>query len=167
MAELLTTTDFYLLSGNSDHAEDIETTVEVSSWMLEKGFSQHKSEDLAIRLDLIGKVNGLDLIGKANGLEEAEHSKNYDKLENLICEMQEEGINFNSYTFGTLISAYAATSKTEGIGKLLAQLEHNRIRYWHLDWTVYAIAANCYRKQGLSDKAFNVLKKSERLISHN
>ncbi|KAL4328303.1 hypothetical protein AHAS_Ahas13G0186600 [Arachis hypogaea] len=75
MAELLTTTDFYLLSGNSDHAEDIETTVEVSSWMLEKGFSQHKSEDLAIRLDLIGKVNGLDLIGKANGLEEAEHSK--------------------------------------------------------------------------------------------
>ncbi|XLR14663.1 hypothetical protein S83_042601 [Arachis hypogaea] len=94
-------------------------------------------------------------------------TQNYDKLENLICEMQEEGINFNSYTFGTLISAYAATSKTEGIGKLLAQLEHNRIRYWHLDWTVYAIAANCYRKQGLSDKAFNVLKKSERLISHN
>ncbi|XP_057745650.1 pentatricopeptide repeat-containing protein At2g20710, mitochondrial-like [Arachis stenosperma] len=83
-------------------------------------------------------------------------TQNYDKLENLVCEMQ-EGINFNSYTFGTLISAFAATSKAEGIDKLLTQLEHNRIQYWHLDCTVYAIAANCYRKQGLFDKAFRDL----------
>ncbi|RYR16609.1 hypothetical protein Ahy_B04g073640 isoform A [Arachis hypogaea] len=88
-------------------------------------------------------------------------TQNYDKLENLVCEMQEEGINFNSYTFGTLISAYAASSNTEGIDKLLALLGHN----W-IDWTVYAIAANCYRKQGLFEKAFNVLKNSERLITN-
>ncbi|XP_016196111.1 pentatricopeptide repeat-containing protein At2g20710, mitochondrial [Arachis ipaensis] len=69
-------------------------------------------------------------------------TQNYDKLENLVCEMQEEGINFNSYTFGTLISAYAASSNTEGIDKLLAL------------------------KQGLFEKAFNVLKNSERLITN-
>ncbi|KAL4395455.1 hypothetical protein AHAS_Ahas02G0253700 [Arachis hypogaea] len=34
--------------------------LEVSTWMFEKGFSKHKSGDLAIRLDLIGKVNGLE-----------------------------------------------------------------------------------------------------------
>ncbi|QHO25668.1 hypothetical protein HN51_048975 [Arachis hypogaea] len=190
--------------------------LEVSSWMFEKGFSKHKSGDLAIRLDLIGKVNGLEeaefyfnsipkylqtgecyssllnCCAHARDVASAERimekmrasgfarsilsrnvllnlyyqTQNYDKLENLVCEMQEEGINFNSYTFGTLISAYAATSNTEGIDKLLAQLEHNWIQYWHLDWTVYAIAANCYRKQGLFDKAFNVLKKSERLITN-
>ncbi|MED6148504.1 hypothetical protein PIB30_053826 [Stylosanthes scabra] len=189
--------------------------LEVSSWMFEKGFSKHKAGDLAIRLDLIGKVNGLEeaelyfnsipkhlrtgecysaLLNcyvRARDVARAEsvmqkiralgfgrsilsrnvllnlyyRTQNYDKLEILVCEMQEEGIDFNSYTFGTLISAYAATSNTEGIDKLLAQLEHNQIQYWHLDLTVYAIAANCYRKHGLFDKAFNVLKKSERFIT--
>ena len=66
-------------------------------------------------------------------------TQNHEKLENLVREMEEGGTKFSKYTFGTLISAYRATSRMEGIDKLLALLEYDPIRSLHLDWTLYAI----------------------------
>ncbi|XP_057719441.1 pentatricopeptide repeat-containing protein At2g20710, mitochondrial-like [Arachis stenosperma] len=93
-------------------------------------------------------------------------TQNFDKVENLLLEMKEEGIQFNRFTFVTLINTYAAKSDIEGIGKLLAQLEDDPSYSQHADWwSVYFVAANCYGKLGLRDKAFNVLKKSEERLS--
>ncbi|XP_057756450.1 pentatricopeptide repeat-containing protein At2g20710, mitochondrial-like [Arachis stenosperma] len=209
MAELLTITDSYLLSGNSDRAEDIETPSRVeefvgaklywlqdkrqsepyfmvSSWMFEKGSSKHKSGDLAIRLDLIGKVNGLEeaefyfnSIPKYLRTGECYSSllncnaraRDVDRAESIMEKMRALGFAMSIFSRNVLLNLYYQTQNYDklenlGIDKLLAQLEHNRIWYWHLDWTVYAIAANCYRKQGLFEKAFNVLKNSERLITN-
>ncbi|KAL4338759.1 hypothetical protein AHAS_Ahas12G0242300 [Arachis hypogaea] len=93
-------------------------------------------------------------------------TQDYDKVENLLLEMKEEGIKFDRFTFSTLINTYAAKSDIEGIDKLLAQLEDDPSYSQHADWwSVYAVAANCYGKLGLHDKAFNALKKSEERLS--
>ena len=184
--------------------------------MFDKRNFKPKSGYFAIRLDLIGKVNGieeaesyfdtipedlrtegcysslLNCYVRVRDVDKAEsimqkmrhlgfarsslsrscllnlyyQTQNHEKLENLVREMQEDGIKFSNYTFGTLINAYAATSNREGIDKLLAQLEDDPIRSLHLDWSLYAIAANGYMKLGLFDKAFNLLKKSEELITY-
>ncbi|QHO25656.1 hypothetical protein HN51_048970 [Arachis hypogaea] len=93
-------------------------------------------------------------------------TQNYDKVENLLLEMKEEGIKFDRFTFSTLINTYAAKSNIEGIDKLLAQLEDDPSYSGSVDWGVYAVAANCYRKLGFHDKAFNALKKSEECVDY-
>ncbi|XP_015951202.2 pentatricopeptide repeat-containing protein At2g20710, mitochondrial-like isoform X4 [Arachis duranensis] len=193
-----------------------KNALEVSFWMSEKGYSEPRSSDFSLKLDLIAKVKGieeaesyfdsipnylrttdcystlLNCYAQVRDVDKAKRimlqmrhlgfagstlarnallnlyyqTQNYDKVENLLLEMKEEGIKFDRFTFSTLINTYAAKSDIEGIDKLLAQLEDDPSYSQHADWwSVYAVAANCYGKLGLHDKAFNALKKSEERLS--
>ncbi|KAM5559185.1 pentatricopeptide repeat-containing protein [Rosa sericea] len=85
-----------------------------------------------------------------------------DKLDALVNEMEEKRIQCNKFTYGILLSAYAAASDFEAVEKILAQWEsHPDCR---LDWINYAVVANVYIKAGNEDKALAMLKKSEELI---
>ncbi|XP_044502620.1 uncharacterized protein LOC123223489 [Mangifera indica] len=91
------------------------------------------------------------------------HTANYEKLDSLMHEMQEKGIRYNKFTLGIRLSAFGATSDVEGIDKTLAMMESDPDFVW--DWTVYSNAASGYAKAGLMDKAVEMLKKSEELIT--
>jgi pentatricopeptide repeat protein len=88
---------------------------------------------------------------------------NHEKLDALMHEMEEKGFNFDRYTFGIRLSAYAAASDVEGIDKILRKMESNPSGV--LDWTSYAVAASGYTKTGLVEKALEMLKKSEGLVT--
>ncbi|KAJ0028325.1 hypothetical protein Pint_36301 [Pistacia integerrima] len=88
---------------------------------------------------------------------------NYDKLDSLMHEMQEKGVGHDKFTMGIRLSAFGATSDVEGIDKTLAMMESDPSFVW--DWTVYSNAASGYAKAGLLDKAVEMLKKSDELIT--
>ena len=88
---------------------------------------------------------------------------NHEKLDALMHEMEEKGIKFDSFTYGIRLSAYAATSDVEGIDKVLQKMESNPESV--LNWTIYAVAANGYKKAGIEEKALEMLKKAEGLVN--
>ncbi|XP_050228611.1 pentatricopeptide repeat-containing protein At2g20710, mitochondrial-like [Mercurialis annua] len=85
------------------------------------------------------------------------------KFDALSREMEENGIVCDAFTHGIQVSAYAAISDIEGMEKTMTRMESdtNIVR----DWCTYAIMANGYTKAGLVDKAVEMLKKSEGLIT--
>uniref|UniRef100_A0A5B7ATK0 Pentatricopeptide repeat-containing protein n=1 Tax=Davidia involucrata TaxID=16924 RepID=A0A5B7ATK0_DAVIN len=91
------------------------------------------------------------------------HMGSWEKLDTLMHEMEEKSIYCDNYTFTIRLSAYAATSDSEGIDKMVTRMESNpRIT---LDCNAYAIAADGYLKVGLVDKALEMLNKLEGLIT--
>ncbi|XP_031283144.1 pentatricopeptide repeat-containing protein At2g20710, mitochondrial-like [Pistacia vera] len=88
---------------------------------------------------------------------------NYEKLDSLMHEMKEKGIGYDKITCSIRLSAYAAASDVEGIDKIVNLMESNPTVL--LDWKIYGTAASGYAKAGFLDKSFQMLKKSEGLIS--
>ncbi|KAJ0028316.1 hypothetical protein Pint_36308 [Pistacia integerrima] len=88
---------------------------------------------------------------------------NYKKLDSLMHEMQEKCIGHDKVTMCIRISAFGATSDVEGIDKTLAMMKSDPNFVWN--WEVYHSAASGYAKAGFLDKAVEMLKKSEELIT--
>ncbi|KDP21918.1 hypothetical protein JCGZ_03056 [Jatropha curcas] len=88
---------------------------------------------------------------------------NFEKLDALVHEMEENGIVYDKITISLQLSAYAAVSNIEGMEKVIKKMESDRKIV--LDWITYSAAATGYAKAGLADKALEMLKKSERLIT--
>ncbi|KAM7506086.1 hypothetical protein LguiB_004990 [Lonicera macranthoides] len=87
---------------------------------------------------------------------------NWERLDNMMKEMEEKGINFDMYTYTIRISAHAAASNIEGIDKIVKMMESNsRI---HMESSAYGAVASGYLKVGSVEKALEMLKKMERLI---
>ncbi|KDP21919.1 hypothetical protein JCGZ_03057 [Jatropha curcas] len=88
---------------------------------------------------------------------------NFEKIDMLVHEMEENGIAFDNFTFNLLLSAYAAVSDIQGMEKIITKMESGtKIA---LNDTSYSAAATGYTKAGLLDKALEMLKKSETLIT--
>ncbi|KAK4255499.1 hypothetical protein QN277_008497 [Acacia crassicarpa] len=85
----------------------------------------------------------------------------YEELETLMEEMKEKHI-CDRYTYCIRLNAYAKTLDIEGMEKFLLQMEADVAA---VDWHTYALAANAYIKAGLSEKALQMLKRSEHLIN--
>ncbi|KAJ0041234.1 hypothetical protein Pint_26649 [Pistacia integerrima] len=152
--------------------------LEISMWMTDKRNLPLTSADVAIRLDLISKVHGTgqaenyfnNVPEQLKGLSVYSamlncyaSTANYKKLDSLMHEMQEKGIAHDKFTMGIRLSAFGATSDVEGIDKTLAVMESDPNVV--VDWTVYNNAATGYAKTGHLDKALEMLKKSEGLIT--
>ncbi|XP_028101015.1 pentatricopeptide repeat-containing protein At2g20710, mitochondrial-like [Camellia sinensis] len=84
----------------------------------------------------------------------------HEKLDSLMQEMEEEVITGNNFTFNTRLDAYAIASDIEGMEKLLMKMEADVT----VDWNAYVVAANCYLRAGMVEKALPMVKKSERLV---
>ncbi|XP_065881031.1 pentatricopeptide repeat-containing protein At2g20710, mitochondrial-like isoform X2 [Euphorbia lathyris] len=84
---------------------------------------------------------------------------NMEKMESLLQEMEENGIVHDKFTLAILFSAYAAIMDIEKMDKIvrIVESEPNAV----FDWTNYNAAAVGYKKAGLFDKAFEMLKKAE------
>ncbi|OVA14940.1 Pentatricopeptide repeat [Macleaya cordata] len=87
----------------------------------------------------------------------------HEKLDTLMQEMKEKGIHWDKFTFSIRLSAYAATSDIDGMVKILKMMEEDSQVI--MDWNCYAVAANGYIKAGLKDRALEMIKKSEELIT--
>ncbi|KAF3441504.1 hypothetical protein FNV43_RR15418 [Rhamnella rubrinervis] len=185
--------------------------LEISTWMSDKRYYPLNNRDVALRLDLIAKVNGIKQAEKyfnnvprqlkgfeaynaflncyvhAGLVEKAEaimqqmkdlgfarsslsynvllklyyKTGNYEKMDIILHEMEKKGIDPDKFTYGIQISAYVANSDVKGIEEVLTRLEADPAA---LDWSIYSIAANGYKKAGLVDKALLMLKKSEERI---
>ncbi|CAK7342193.1 unnamed protein product [Dovyalis caffra] len=88
---------------------------------------------------------------------------NPEKINNLMQEMEQNGIGCDKFAHSIQLSAYASVADIEGIEKTLTRMESDPNIF--LDWTTYTAAAKGYTKVGLIDKALEMLKKSERLIT--
>ncbi|KAF2307708.1 hypothetical protein GH714_031075 [Hevea brasiliensis] len=88
---------------------------------------------------------------------------NVEKFDALTHEMEENGIAYDKFTLTIRLSAYAAVSDIEGMEKTIKKMESDSRVV--LDWASYAAAASGYTKAGLVDKALEMLKKSEGLIT--
>ena len=87
----------------------------------------------------------------------------HDKLDNLMQEMEKNGIRLDGFTYCLRLNAYGDTSDIEGMEKFLMKLETDPSV--NSDWNAYIAAANSYLKAGLKEKAVEMLKKSEQFIN--
>ncbi|XP_028807908.1 pentatricopeptide repeat-containing protein At2g20710, mitochondrial-like [Neltuma alba] len=87
----------------------------------------------------------------------------YEELETLMEEMKEKRI-CDRYSYSIRLNAYAKTLDIEGMEKFLLQMEANGAA---VDWHTYALPAKAYIKAGLSEKALQMLKRSEHLINES
>ncbi|KAF2307709.1 hypothetical protein GH714_031077 [Hevea brasiliensis] len=88
---------------------------------------------------------------------------NFENLDALMHEMEENGIAYDKFTLSIRLSAFAAVSDIEGMEKTIKKMESDSRVV--LDWAIYAAAASGYTKAGFVDKALEMLKKSEGLIT--
>ncbi|KAI6696608.1 hypothetical protein NL676_016727 [Syzygium grande] len=81
----------------------------------------------------------------------------YDKVDALINEMEEEKIHLNRYIYGIWLSASAAASETEKFEMILTRMKMDAHFVW--DWTTGVVVTSGYYRLGLLDKALEMLKK--------
>ncbi|KAL5984394.1 hypothetical protein ACLOJK_018498 [Asimina triloba] len=89
-------------------------------------------------------------------------TKQYEKLDGVVKEMNENGISCNKFTYGMLMTKFVATSDIDQMEATLKRLEDDPKVI--AAWEVYSIAADCYKKVGILDKAVKMLKKSEAVV---
>ncbi|XP_054812998.1 pentatricopeptide repeat-containing protein At2g20710, mitochondrial [Prosopis cineraria] len=87
----------------------------------------------------------------------------YEELDALMQEMKEKRL-CDRYTYSIRLNALAKTLDVEEMEKFLLQMEAEGAA---MDWHTYALSANAYIKAGLSEKALQMLKRSERLITES
>ncbi|KAM3343627.1 pentatricopeptide repeat-containing protein, mitochondrial [Capsicum galapagoense] len=88
---------------------------------------------------------------------------NWEKMDNMMNEMEGKGIIFDQFTLMIRLSAYAAAGDSGGIDKIAMMLESDkRIT---LDWNVYTIIAEKYLKVGQAEKALAMLTKLEGMLA--
>ncbi|KAM0037723.1 putative tetratricopeptide-like helical domain superfamily [Helianthus debilis subsp. tardiflorus] len=86
----------------------------------------------------------------------------YQKLDPLIEEMDQKGIQIDKFTYCIRLNAYAKASEIQKMEMLLLRMEADpEVR---MEWHAYTTVANGYLKAGDTKKALTCLKKSEYLI---
>lgn len=87
----------------------------------------------------------------------------YGKVDALINEMEEEKINLNRYIYSIWLSASTAASDTEKFEMIVKRMKMDANFVW--DWTTGVVVTSGYFRLGLLDKALELLKKCEGLIT--
>ncbi|XP_010467774.1 PREDICTED: pentatricopeptide repeat-containing protein At2g20710, mitochondrial isoform X3 [Camelina sativa] len=87
----------------------------------------------------------------------------YAMVEKLLLEMEDSTVKPDIFTVNTRLHAYSVVSDVHGMEKFLMRCEADP--GLHLDWRTYADVANGYLKAGLTDKALDMLRKSEQLMN--
>ncbi|KAM1456715.1 hypothetical protein ACFX13_034817 [Malus domestica] len=87
----------------------------------------------------------------------------YGKVDILVNEMEEKGIEYDIRTLNNRLHSYAATSDVGRMEKLLMKMEADPTVI--VDWHAYAVAADAFLKAGELEKTSALLRKSERLIT--
>ncbi|XP_048446120.1 pentatricopeptide repeat-containing protein At2g20710, mitochondrial-like [Pyrus x bretschneideri] len=85
------------------------------------------------------------------------------KVDVLVNEMEEKGIEYDIRTLNNRLHSYAAISDVDRMEKLLMKMEADPTVI--VDWHAYAVAADAFLKAGQLDKTWALLRKSERLIT--
>ncbi|KAG5556314.1 hypothetical protein RHGRI_006800 [Rhododendron griersonianum] len=89
-------------------------------------------------------------------------TEKHDKIDLLVQEMEEKGIKFDKFTFSILLNIYADLSHTTEMDRIVQRMESDPNVV--LDWNAYSIAAMGFINAGLTEKALEMLKKSECLM---
>ncbi|KAG7579894.1 Pentatricopeptide repeat [Arabidopsis thaliana x Arabidopsis arenosa] len=87
----------------------------------------------------------------------------YTMVEKLLREMEDGTVKPDIFTVNTRLHAYSVVSDVEGMEKFLMRCEADT--GLHLDWRTYADTANGYIKAGLTEKAIEMLRKSEQMVN--
>lgn len=85
-----------------------------------------------------------------------------DKIDLLVQEMEEKRTKYDKFTFSILLNVYADLSDTIGMDRIVQRMESDPNIV--LDWNAYSIAAKGFTSAGSTEKALEMLKKSEGLI---
>ncbi|OIS99235.1 PREDICTED: pentatricopeptide repeat-containing protein At2g20710, mitochondrial-like isoform X1 [Nicotiana attenuata] len=87
----------------------------------------------------------------------------WEKIDNMMNEMEGKGIIFDQFTLMIRLSAYAVAGDSDGIDKIVTMMESDqRIT---LDWNTYSIASEMYLKVGQVEKALGMLTKLEGMLA--
>ncbi|KFK40443.1 hypothetical protein AALP_AA3G373800 [Arabis alpina] len=87
----------------------------------------------------------------------------YTMVEKLLREMEDGNVKPDIFTVNTRLHAYSLISDVEGMEKFLMTCEADP--GLQLDWRTYADSANAYIKAGSTEKALEMLRKSEQLLN--
>lgn len=86
----------------------------------------------------------------------------YEKVTDVLAEMKGNQVLPDNFSYRICMNSYGMRSDIEGMEKVLEEMECQP--HIVMDWNTYAVAANLYIKSGLTDKALNALKKSEKML---
>ncbi|PRQ24755.1 putative tetratricopeptide-like helical domain-containing protein [Rosa chinensis] len=90
---------------------------------------------------------------------------NHGRIDVLVKEMEEKGIDYNQGTLMVRLYSYAAISEIGRMEEVLLKMEAHPLVT--ISWRSYVIAANALSKVGEVDKALTLLRSSEKLISNS
>ncbi|KAJ8568066.1 hypothetical protein K7X08_020788 [Anisodus acutangulus] len=84
-----------------------------------------------------------------------------EKLQSLMLEMEDKGIAGDMITHNIILNAYASVPDVTEMEKILMKMEADPQL---INWSPYTVAAKGYLKAGDIEKAYESLKKCERLV---
>ncbi|KAH7545992.1 hypothetical protein FEM48_Zijuj01G0153000 [Ziziphus jujuba var. spinosa] len=85
-----------------------------------------------------------------------------EKVPDVLAEMKGNQVLPDNFSYRICMNSYGMRSDIEGMENVLEEMECQP--HIVMDWNTYAVAANLYIKAGLTDKATNALKKSEKTL---
>ncbi|PIA55322.1 hypothetical protein AQUCO_00800215v1 [Aquilegia coerulea] len=133
--------------------------------VLLKAYAQNKSVEKAECLRREMTDLGFDKLSFVYNLMLDLYAKvgQYDKMENIVHEMSEKSVRPDRFTYNIQLNAYAAAPRISEMEKITQKLEKDPSV--GINSYSYAVVAKGYIKAGLIDKALEMLKKSEEVIS--
>ncbi|ONH89951.1 hypothetical protein PRUPE_8G026200 [Prunus persica] len=120
-----------------------------------------KAESVFEKMEELGFVKGSSCYNTMLNL--YSQMGKHGKVDILVKEMAEKGIDYNVNTLNIRLYSYAATSDVDQMEKLLMKMETDPLV--SLDWHGYAAAADAFLKAGQLEKTAALLRKSEQFIN--
>ncbi|XP_058082714.1 pentatricopeptide repeat-containing protein At2g20710, mitochondrial-like [Magnolia sinica] len=121
-----------------------------------------KAEALFQKMKDLGLVNSLSYNTLMNLYLQTER---YEKFDNVVKEMDRNSIRRDVFTFSIQMTRLVATADIDGMEAALRKMEDDPLIA--PNWDVYLIVADGYKKAGLPDKALEMLKRSEALVTRD
>ncbi|XVF27653.1 hypothetical protein REPUB_Repub14bG0126900 [Reevesia pubescens] len=86
----------------------------------------------------------------------------HEKVADVMKEMKENKISPDNFSYRICINSFGIRSDLEGMERILREMESQP--HIEMDWNTYAVIANFYIKAGLTEKAIDALKESEKKL---
>lgn len=155
------------------HYRHFKHALEISQWMTDKRYMILSPSDIAVRLNLIGKVHGIEQVENLFNSTPKQFKtlevygallrcysdrKCVDKAEAVMQQMEELGFALSTLNYNVMLNHFFQTANREKADSLLHEMEAKRVKF---DRFTYALLLNAYGADSDTSEMEKILTRVE------